>query len=304
MKSRIFQYFNFETVFTALALLILRILHMLPYRLRMAMGKGIGRLMYKAGGRRVKIARINLSLCFPDMPEEEREQVVQKVFENFGAGVFETAMSWWTPEEEVHAMTEVQGIEVMQQALAKGKGVILLGAHFTVLDLCGVLIGKVFPVIAIYREQTNALFNSMILKARTRFMAELIPHKNLISAVKRIKQGKIVWYAPDQDMGEENSVFVPFFGHPAATLTSTAKLAKLTGAEVVMLSAFRKDDDSGYVLRFTPGPVDYPGQDEKENAQKVNQVIEQAICYDIGQYAWFHRRFKSQPDMEKGAIYE
>lgn len=304
MKTRFLKYANIESVLTVLAILVLRLLHFLPYNWRIALGKSIGRRMYKANGKRVKIARKNLQLCFPELSQQEREAINQKVFENFGAGIFETAMSWWTPDKNIYDMTEVHGREYVERALSKGKGLILLGAHFTVLDLSGVLISKEYSAIATYRDQTNAVFNYMILKTRRRVLEELISHKNMIAAVKRIKKGKIVWYAPDQDMGEENSVFAPFFGHPAATLTTTEKLAKLTGAPIVMLSAFRKSDNSGYILRFTPGPENFPAEDDKASAAAINRVIEDAIRYDVTQYAWFHRRFKSQPGRVKGSIYD
>ena len=132
----------------------------------------------------------------------------------------------------------------------------------------------------------------------------IIPHTSMRTATKTIKQGNIVWYAPDQDMGIDHSVFADFFGHPAATLISTGKLARLTGAPIVMMVPYRKPDDSGYVIEFLNGPKNFPSGDDQQDATTINQLLEQGIRKAPEQYYWFHRRFKTQPDQEKASIYQ
>lgn len=288
---------------TSIFLILLWCINLLPYRAKLAVGKSLGILAYRIPNSRIKITRTNLELCFPDISVSEREIMVQETFRNFGAGLIETAMAWWDNTEKIFPMTDIVGQEVIDQALNKGKGVLVIGAHFSTLDLSSMLASKYVSHYAIYREQTNQLLNWCMRRGR-RHMVQGIPHTSIRGAAKRIMEGNIVWYAPDQDMGIDHSVFAPFFGQMAATLTATAKLAKLTGAPIVMCGTYRKPDDSGYVVQFMSGPDEFPVADEVESAAIVNRLIEQAIRVAPTQYYWFHRRFKTQPGLEKGVIYQ
>lgn len=230
--------------------------------------------------------------------------MVKETFENFGAGLIETAMGWWDNREKIFLMTESKNQEILDNALAQGKGVILVGAHFSTLDLTPLLMSKYYWGYGIYREQTNHILNWFMTRGRNRSMLGGIPHTSMRGAAKCIMAGNIVWYSPDQDMGHDHSVFAPFFGQPAATVTATAKIAKLTGAPLVMLVTYRKSDDTGYVVQFLSGPEKFPLEDEVENAAAVNALIEHGIRIAPTQYYWFHRRFKTQPGLDKAAIYQ
>ena len=291
-------------LFTGFFLLLLWLLNLLPYRLKLGIGKGLGMLMYRIPNSRIHITRKNLELCFPTFSADERERLVEETFVNFGAGIIESAMGWWSKPAPIFARTELIGGEYMTQAQAQGKGVLLVGAHFSTLDLSSLLLSKYHPYYAIYREQTNRVLNWFMTRGRQRNMLGAIPHTSMRGAARKIMAGNIVWYSPDQDMGENHSVYAPFFGHPAATLTATAKLATLTGAPLVMLATYRKPDDSGYVVEFIPGPADFPRESEEESAKAVNQLIEQGVNRAPGQYYWFHRRFKTQPGLDKSALYQ
>lgn len=289
---------------TALFVGILWLVNLLPFRVKLAIGKGLGALLYRIPNTRIGITRRNLELCFPDYSDDTRERMVRETFVNFGAGIIESGMGWWDKPAGNFAMTETIGAEHLDRAIEKGKGVLLIGAHFSTLDLSSQLFSKYHQYYAMYREQTNSVLNAVMKKGRLNNMLGAIPHTSMRGAAKQVLNGDIVWYSPDQDMGERHSVFAPFFGHPAATLTATAKLASLTGAPLVMLASYRKPDDSGYVLEFFPGPANFPADDEVESATMVNQLIEQGIMRAPTQYYWFHRRFKTQPNREKSALYQ
>ncbi|MGI9319043.1 MAG: lysophospholipid acyltransferase family protein [bacterium] len=289
---------------TTLILLLLWVINLLPFKAKLAVGKGLGTLMYRIPNSRIAVTRTNLKLCFPELTQDQREEMVRDTFKNFGAGLIETAMGWWDDPQKIFSMTESVGQEVLDRALEQGKGVILVGAHFSTLDLSSLLLSKYYQYYAIYREQTNRLLNWFMTRGRSRNMLGGIPHTSMRGAAKRIMAGDIVWYSPDQDMGHDHSVFAPFFGQQAATVTATAKIAKLTGAPLVMLVSYRKPDDSGYVVHFLSGPDNFPVDDEVQNATAVNSLIEQGIRISPAQYYWFHRRFKTQLGFEKGAIYQ
>ena len=288
---------------TALVFLVLRTVNLLPFRTKISLGLGLGHLIYLIPNSRVSVARTNIGLCFPELSESERETLVRDTFRHFGAGLIESAMSWWDSTQGIYAMTETRGLEHLEAAKARGKGVVLLGAHFSTLDLSAMLAAKHMAYYAIYREQNNRVLNRIMKRGRERHMIGGIPHTSLMGAARRVKQGHVLWYSADQDMGEDHSVYAPFFGHPAATITGVARLARLTGAPLVMISTRRKADNSGYVVEYLPGPADYPYEDEVANAMVINRLIEQGIRLAPSQYYWFHRRFKTQPGKEKGVLY-
>ena len=289
---------------TTVFFLLLWCVNLLPFKVKLKAGKGIGRLLYQVPNSRTKITRKNLELCFPELSAAEREKMVKETFENFGAGLIETAMGWWDDREKIFLMTESKNQEILDDALAEGKGVILIGAHFSTLDLGPLLMSKYYQGYAIYREQTNHILNWFMTRGRSRSMLGVIPHTSMRGATKCIMAGNIVWYSADQDMGHDHSVFAPFFGQRAATLTATAKIAKLTGAPLVMLVTYRKSDDSGYVVQFLSGPENFPLEDEVDSAAAVNALIERGIRIAPTQYYWFHRRFKTQPGLDKAALYQ
>ncbi len=288
---------------TVLLLLCLWLINRLPFRVKIRLGLAFGRLLYHFLRSRASIARTNIALCFSELSEEERERMVIDTFRNAGAGLVETAIAWWDKPERIYQMTEIRGGEYLEKARSQGRGVILLGAHFSTLDISGMLISKHMPVYAIFREQNNRLLNYFMIRGRNKNLLEGISYKSFLSAVKRIKEGHVVWCAADQDMGEKHSVYAPFFGHPAATINTISRLAKMTGAPLVMMITRRKEGDPGYILEYSPSPKGFPFQDDVENAKVVNQLIEEGIRRAPSQYYWFHRRFKTQPGMKRGGLY-
>jgi KDO2-lipid IV(A) lauroyltransferase len=121
--------------------------------------------------------------------------------------------------------------------------------------------------------------------------------------VKHLKQGQMVWFGPDQDMGPKGSVFAPFFGRPACTVTTPARLARMSGAVSLFLDLHR-DDQGTYQVRLQPMPENYPAEDEVENATHLNQCIEDALNNHPAQYMWMHKRFKTNPDLNRQTLYQ
>jgi KDO2-lipid IV(A) lauroyltransferase len=288
----------------ALGLGCLWLLNLLPYVVKIRFGKKLGRMLYYVLRRRRHIASTNLKLCFPELSEAEHQRLVHECYENLGAGLMETAMGWWTPESKIHPRVSFEGREHLDAAMAQGKGVILVGAHFSSLDLGPKLINKHYQIHAVYRRQKNQLVNYALERGRSAVGVELIDSQDARQMVRKIRQGNIVWFAPDHDMGAKVSVFAPFFKHEAATVTATGKFARLTGAPAVFCSNHRNADDSGYTVRLTPIDADIASADEVDCATIINEVIAQHIMIDPAQYYWFHRKFKTQPGLPKAALYQ
>ena len=257
--------------------------------------------------RRRHIALTNLQLCFPEMNEAERQALVKRNFEEWGISLVEIAMSWFGTPEGFFDDLVIEGVEHFEEALAQDRGVILLGAHFSTIELGSLLfrlsVGRDLPVHVVYREQKNELFNHVMKKRRLRYATSIIAKSNLRQIIRRLRAKEIIWYAPDHDLGEQNSVFVPFFAQTAATLTTTSQLASIHRAPVIMMSHYRNSDRRNYTVKFAPALENFPSGDNTQDAIEINRVIERAIQQAPEQYMWIHRRFKTQPGMEKGALY-
>ena len=280
---------------------------LLPYHLKLQIFRALGRIAFAFNHARRSIANVNLSLCYPDMSGDERDAMVRRNFEHFFVSFVEIAISWWGKDEGMLDNVSFIGTEHFDSALAQGKGVILIGAHFSTIELGAALIkkyiGESTPLHVVYKDQKNALFNAWMLRGRGRHVRSCINSKDSRQIIKTIRSKEIVWYAPDHDHGVRNTVFAPFFGHPAATLTTTATLAKISGAPVIMMGNYRKSDNSGYCVKFQPPLADFPSDDDLQDATRVNQMIEAAISVAPDQYMWIHRRFKTQPGLPKSQLY-
>jgi len=266
-----------------------------PYPWQMACGRAIGRLALHLMPRRRHIAQVNLSLCFPQLNEGERLQLVGDHFESLGMGLVETAVAWWAPEHRLRSLARIQGLEHLRNALQRGRGVILLSAHFTTLELGGRLLAAQVPFHVLYRQHKNPLIEHVMRKRRKAHFERAIPRGDIRALLLSLKANMAVWYAPDQNYGREHSLFVPFFGVPAATITATARLARASGAAVVPFFPKRLPDNRGYQLALYPALSDFPSGDDSADAQRINIVIERAIREMPEQYLWAHRRFKTRP---------
>lgn len=284
---------------TWLGLGTLRLLHLLlPFRWQLKLGYAIGDLAYRLLRQRRAVVLTNLRLCLPELSDAQREQLARKVVRNTFAGVFETAYGWWTPANKLHPLLELEGLEHIEAALAENRGAILLGGHFTCMLLCGRLLALRLPFHILVKPAKNALYESLMRHYRERDYAGVINTSDLRGMVRKLKAGEVVWYSPDQDLGHQNSVFAPFMGVETATITATARLAKLSGAPIVPIMFARKDDDSGYRLRILPAWNDFPSGDDQADATRVNQFIEDSARQALEQYFWVHKRFKSRPQGE------
>lgn len=277
----------------------LRLCALLPYPLLLLFGNGLGLLMYALLPSRRRIARINLRLCFPELDDRARERLVRATFRSAAISVFENALSWWGGERRLKGLYRIEGLEHYQAAKALGRGVILLGGHYTTLEISGRFLAfHIDGLQPIYKRAHNPLYEAMMVRQRKKLFDDLLQSTDMRTIVRNVKAGKTVWYAPDQDFGRERSVFAPFFGVPTATLTTTARLAKLTGAPVVPFVSERLPGLQGYRITLRPALANFPGDDDLADATQVNAVLEQEVRAMPAQYLWIHRRFKTRPEGE------
>ncbi len=274
----------------------MRIIAMLPYRVQLFIGHIIGHLFYRIARYRREIVQTNISLCFPELSVEEQENRVRNHFHALGMSIVETAMSWWGSERRLRKLVTFKGFEYVNQALAEGTGAIMLGAHYTTMEISGRFIALDHDLAVSYQKMRNPLFNLMTINARKRMLHRIFGRDEIRASFRYIKQNHLMWIAADQDVGIENSVFVPFFGHLAATQTVASRMAKITKAPIIPYISRRLEKAQGYVVEFFPPVENFPGNSLEEDATRTNQLIEAQILKAPEQYLWVHRRFKTRPE--------
>ncbi|OIR24300.1 lipid A biosynthesis acyltransferase [Bathymodiolus thermophilus thioautotrophic gill symbiont] len=295
MKKQNFYHLKFMPTWILIALMKLGA--KLSFKTQVAIGKIMGRVLYRLLSKFRKIALVNIAKCFPHKSPAEVQHLAKQNFESLGISFFESANSFYLDDDTLRRRYNINNAHILEEALAQKKNVILLVGHFTTMMLAGRILLQNFKVADVYRPQNNALFDAEMTKQLTRYGSTMIKAKNPRTIIKTLKSGLPIWYAPDQDLGTKNSTFAPFFGVQAATINATAKLANIENTVVIPLSFSRKT--SGYELNFSHPIKDYPLADARDNASITNRILEMQILQAPEQYLWIHRRFKSRPENEK-----
>ncbi len=241
----------------------------------------------------------NLRLCFPDLDDTQRAQLAQRHFAAFGRSLLEHGILWWGSRERVLQLVSIEGVEHWRGV--GDRPVIWLVPHFVGLDMGGIRLTAEYPLVSIYSKQKNTAFEAVLLHGRTRFGPTTLysRQEGVRPVAKAIKSGLPFYYLPDMDFGERDSIFVPFFGIPAATITGLARIAALTGAVVVPAVTEQLADGSGYRLRFHPAWTDFPSDDVAADTRRMNAFIEEQVRAMPEQYYWLHKRFKTRPPGEE-----
>ena len=267
----------------------------LPWPVQRGLGRVLGSTLRCLLGERRRIAARNLALCFPELDEDARAALLRAHFAALGIGLFEFARAWWGSIAPLRRSLQVEGLEHIEAARAGGRGVIVISGHFTTLEICGRLLCDYVPLAGMYRPHAQASMEWAVKRGRLRYAAAMFGREELRPALRHLKQGGLLWFAPDQDTRRGDSVFVPFFGRPASSLTSTHQLARLSGAAVLAFSHVRRDD-GGYSLRLSPAFAEFPSTDAVADTARVMAAIEAMAREAPAQYLWIHRRFKRQPE--------
>jgi len=285
---------------TRLGLAVIWLLRLLPLALLAPLGRGTGLLLYALARERRHVVLTNLRLCFPEMGEAGRASLARAHFQSFGRGLLEHGILWWSSKARVQRLVRVNGLEHWQ-AVAD-KPVIWLAPHFIGLDMGGTRIISEWRGVSVYSKQKNPAFDRVLLHGRTRFVTPVLFSRQdgIRPVVKAVRQGLPFYYLPDMDFGERDSIFVPFLGVPAATITGLSRLAHLARAAVVPAVTRQLPGAQGYELRFYPAWENYPTGDVEADTRRMNAFIEERVREMPEQYYWVHKRFKTRPPGEAG----
>ncbi len=275
----------------------------LPLKFQWKIGKLIGELAWRLIPERRHIAEVNIRACFPELSEQEQRELVRKAFHSNGIGMMELGLAWFRDPKDFADITQIHGLEYLNDALKNGNGVLLLGGHYSTLDLGGSLVTEVIEADVMQRDHNNPLMNAVMTRARERRYGVVLSSKDLRGLLRRLRQNRTIWYATDQDYGRKGLVFAPFFGVPAGTITATSRIAERSGCAIVPFSHFRREGSPGYDIYFHPALENFPSGDDLADATLINQTIEREVRRQPDQYLWMHRRFKTRPDRSEPAFY-
>jgi len=268
----------------------------LPQHALIWLGRRLGALVLRIPSARRHIAEANIALCFPELDAAERAALVDANLRDIGMMMMEFALGWMGSDRRMADIpTTIEGLQHLEAARAQGKGVLLVGGHFSHLELCARLVSQRIRIAGMYRRMDSAVFEWVVLRARLHYAAAMFDKDDIRGTVKYLRGGGTLWYAPDQDMRSKDNVFVPFFGVPAATITATHHLARMSGAMVIPFFHRRLPDGQGYVLRLGAPLENFPGTDVLDDTARVNACIEQMVREAPEQYLWVHKRFKTRP---------
>ena len=278
---------------------LLWLIHFLPFRVLVWIGNALGLLLFAIAAERRHVASVNLNLCFPDMSEAQRVRLLRAHFRMFARGLIERTILWWGSAERISGLIRVEGIEHFEAL--QGKPSILLTPHFVGMDAGGQWIAQHTDTVCMYANQKNLYLTELLLKKRARFRNQRLysRQQGLRPILKGMREGMPFIYPPDQDQGIRDGAFVPFFGVPAATMTSVPRIAQMTGAKVLPCITRLLPGAAGYVLTFYPAWENYPSGDDIADARRMNEFIEQRVREMPEQYFWLHKRFKTRPEGEK-----
>lgn len=271
----------------------------LPIRWQFGIGTGLGRVLYCFPTQLKRTSIINIQLCLPELTDRQRTLLVKKNFESVGTGIIEAAMAWWMPDHKLKCLFRVTGIEHVENASAKGKGIILVGPHFTCLEMICRLLGMKYTFSVMYRPHKKRLLAFIQERFRTKHNVKYIPRNRVRELYRALENNATIWYAYDVDGGEKRSVFAPFFNVPTASLTAVSRLVQHSGAAVVPISFYRNDEEMLYEIKLLPALENFPSDNFITDATRLNILLENAVRQKPEQYVWQYKRFKTRPSGEK-----
>jgi Kdo2-lipid IVA lauroyltransferase/acyltransferase len=270
----------------------LRVLALLPFPAMVALGRCIGSVMRHLPLRFVRTARRNIELCLPELGAAARERLLNEHFQSLGIALLEIPLAWWITPRRLSKIVQFEGAEHLRAALARNRGVILLTAHFTSLEMAGRVLLSVAPVGFLYRPTKNEVLAYALKRFRCGYGGYPIPRDDIRSFISALKHNECVWYAPDQSYRKKGAQMARMFGIPAATNTLTSRLARMTGATVLPYFLQRLPGAQGYRAVIHPPLEDFPSECPVADAERFNHMIEAQVRLAPEQYLWIHRRFK------------
>jgi KDO2-lipid IV(A) lauroyltransferase len=267
-----------------------------PQPVGLALSHPLGVLMRVLMGKRRRIAERNIERCFPEYGAEARTRLLGDSFRSLARMLFEVPWCWSASDRRIRRMGHIEGMEGLQAAIAEGRGVLVVTAHLTCLEMGGrILAPQVAEAAGMYRPLRSPVLEWYQTRSRLRYVQRMISKRDMRGAIRFLRKGGVLWYAPDQDFGPDESVFAPFFGIETATLLATERLVRLTGCSVIPMFPLYDESARHYTVLLGEPLPDFPSGDTVADLARINALMEAHVRRAPEQYWWIHRRFKTRP---------
>lgn len=270
----------------------------LPTRTIGRIGKRLGDITYHLAKQRRHITQVNIAKCFPELSAEEQHALVRANFQQIGIGGLELMIPWLNPKRDLASRFTLHGVEHLRAAHAEGRGVILVGGHYATMDTISPALAQLDCIDVMYRFNKNPAWEWLQYNGRKRYFDGVIERDDTRGTLRRLKKGRVIWYATDQDYGPKHSVFAPFFGVEAATIVATSRFARMNNSPVLLMRQTRHPDMT-WSITFSEVLEDFPSGDDALDAKRLNSLLEEQIRHHPEQYMWLHKRFKTRPPGEE-----
>ena len=272
----------------------MRLCAVLPLRATLWFHRLVGRGIHRLAPKLSRVVERNLEICFPELTPEQRAALAKRHFESLAMSFPECAVAWFTKRRAQRF--DIVGLEHLQAAVQKGRGVILYTGHFTTIEICGQVLKALVPRLdGMFSRRSNPLLDEVQRRGRVRNTHHMFSTDNVRAMLKALKGNATVWYAPDRL--HKDGELIPFFNELALTTVSTSKLARVSGATVIPYSSRRYDGEARYEIRFHAPLHDFPTDDAVADTRRLVAVLEQFIRECPDQYQWTHKRFRGRPEL-------
>lgn len=265
------------------------------------LGSALGWLLWRTGTKARQVTDINLSICFPDHSQQQRDELAKTSLHQTGMTILEIPLMWeWPVEACLNLVREVEGEELIRNAQADGRGLILLAPHLGNWELAGLYFSSRYKMAALYSPPNIAEFEDYMIKVRSRLGSELVrgDRRGLARLASILREGGIAGILPDQSPRGKGNAFAPFFGMDVKTMTLVSKLMQRTGARALVTYAERLPGSKGFRIVIRE-PVE--GLDDKDPVAAttaLNASVEQCVLAAPEQYQWEYKRMRHRPPGE------
>ena len=284
---------------TWLGLGLAAVFSLFPSSIRHAAGKKIGAYIYNNNKKRKHIVISNLKIAFPELSENERDEMALKHLQSFGCGLVDYSMLFFAGEKRLASISEIHGKEHIDAVRAENKTVMLLLSHSVMLEFASPQIGRYYDIFGSYKTSKNPVLDWMIARSRCRQASLVVSREEgLRKLVKSMSPERVMFFLPDEDLGSENAVFAPFYGKDKSTLTTTARLARMGKAAALPMFAYFDENKQKYITLIGPALENYPSKDAVADATNMNQALEKLISQKPEQYMWFMKWYRTRPEGE------
>ena len=271
----------------------------IPGALQRSLSRGLARLLFKVRSSRTKTIRRNIELCFPDLSAQQQLELAEKNLASTILLLFDLLDLIWDASADIEKRGELHGEEHLKKALDSGKPLIILTGHFNGFILGFARLSQLLPYDVVYRRMDNPVLEAQLYQRATRkYPITTIHRKEITRMLTQLKDNGVVAIVPDQDFGKKRSIFIPFFGVQAATITAIPQYAKIADANVLTMNTFR-EEGGRYRVEIDPVLENFPSGDNVADTKRWNEWLEQSVRQQPEDYFWLHKRFKTRPEGEK-----